>query len=181
MIDISIIQDILGAVLCPEYTKKELYIVEDETKRKGLSNLLVVKCRYYSFCHENYTTKTLTNSDKGMQPFGINMRCVYTMARCGVGHTGLEKLCGFMNMPPPMVRKLFDKLSNNICAASEKMAKNSMIDAAVHLKEMEGTDVGVSVDGTWQKRVFSSLNGVVAAVSASTGKVLDCEVLSRMF
>ena len=29
-------------------------------------------------------------------------------------------------------------------------------------------------------RVFSSLNGILAAISVSTGKVLDCEVLSRM-
>ena len=105
-----------------------------------------------------------------MQPFDINMWC-------GVGHTGLEKFCGFMNMPPPMSRKLFDKLSNNICAASEMMDMNSMIDAAVHLKEIEATDIGVSVGGTWQKRWFSSLNGV--ATSVSTGKILDFEVLSR--
>ena len=46
------------------------------------------------------------------------------------------------------------------------MAKNSMIDAAVHLKEIEKTDIGVSVDGTWKKRGFSSLSCVVAAISS---------------
>ena len=87
-----------------------------------------------------------------MQPFDINVRCVYTMAPCGVGHASLEKFCGFMNMPPHMGRKYFDQLSNNICAASEKMAKNSMIDAAVHLKEIEGTDIGVCI---WNMTGFS--------------------------
>ena len=35
------------------------------------------------------------------------------------------------------------------------------------VKATEGTDMTVSVDGTWQWRGFSSLNGVVAAVSES--------------
>ena len=39
--------------------------------------------------------------------------------------------------------------------------------------------VGVSFDGTWQRRGHSSLNGVWAAISITTWKVLDCEVLSR--
>ena len=39
------------------------------------------------------------------------------------------------------------------------------------IKEEGTTDIGVSVDGTWQKRGFSSLNGVVAAISTSNFKV----------
>ena len=41
------------------------------------------------------------------------------------------------------------------------------------------TDVSVSVDGSWQKRGFSSLNGVVTAIAIKTGKVLDTEILNR--
>ena len=41
------------------------------------------------------------------------------------------------------------------------------------------TDIGVTVDGTWQKRGFSSLNGVVAVISITNGKVLDVESMSR--
>ena len=37
----------------------------------------------------------------------------------------------------------------------------------------------VLVDGTWQRRGFSSLNGVVATVTVSTGKVVDIEIMSR--
>ena len=36
----------------------------------------------------------------------------------------------------------------------------------------ETTDVGVSVDGTWQRKRFTSLNGVIS-------KVLDTAVLSK--
>ena len=53
------------------------------------------------------------------------------------------------------------------------------IEASANPKGTEGTDVSVSVDGTWQKRGFSSLNGVVAAISITNGKVLDCEAMTR--
>ncbi|GBO40547.1 hypothetical protein AVEN_147217-1 [Araneus ventricosus] len=37
----------------------------------------------------------------------------------------------------------------------------------------------VSVDGTWQRRGYSSLNGVVIAISILSGKVIDMEVMSQ--
>ncbi|GFY03879.1 uncharacterized protein TNCV_1196591 [Trichonephila clavipes] len=36
-----------------------------------------------------------------------------------------------------------------------------------------------AIDGTWQKRDHTSLNGVVTAVSVDTGEVVDAEILSR--
>ena len=38
--------------------------------------------------------------------------------------------------------------------------------------------VAVTVDGTWQRRGYSSKNGIIFAVSVHTGDVLDFEVLS---
>ena len=40
-------------------------------------------------------------------------------------------------------------------------------------------ETAVSVDGTWQKRGVSSLNGAVAELSIQTEKVLDIAPLSR--
>ena len=37
----------------------------------------------------------------------------------------------------------------------------------------------MSVDGTWQRRGFSSLNGVVTVIELESGKVVDYECLSR--
>ena len=45
--------------------------------------------------------------------------------------------------------------------------------------KQNGTADSVSMDGTWQKRGFSSLNGVAVAVSTSNFKVLDVEIMSR--
>ena len=40
-------------------------------------------------------------------------------------------------------------------------------------------DIGLSVDSTWQRRGFSSNNGVVTAISIDTGKV-DGEIMSKI-
>ena len=40
-------------------------------------------------------------------------------------------------------------------------------------------DAAVSFDGTWAKRGFTSLTGVVFVVSMNTGEVLDYHVLSK--
>ena len=37
----------------------------------------------------------------------------------------------------------------------------------------------MSLDGTWQRGVFSSLNGVVVAVSTTNFKAVDVEIVSR--
>ena len=53
------------------------------------------------------------------------------------------------------------------------------------LEETGGPDTGdvvdaaVSFDGTWAKRGFTSLTGVVFVVSVDTGEVLDYHVLSK--
>ena len=73
----------------------------------------------------------------------------------------------------------YDKLSNIIKNATKHVAEESMKSAA-ELKDREvAADIGVSVDGSWQKRGFSSLNGVVIALSVSNGKIVDTEIMSR--
>ena len=40
-------------------------------------------------------------------------------------------------------------------------------------------DTEVSVDGSWQRRGFSSLNGVFTVISMEVGKILDSKPMSR--
>lgn len=65
--------------------------------------------------------------------------------------------------------------------AVQQVAENSMKEAAQEAKkENDGcNNIAVAVDGTWQRRGFISLNGVVTATSVDTGKVMDVEVLSK--
>ena len=98
------------------------------------------------------------------------------MMRCGGGHKHLEKFCGIMNMSPLMTQKNYDSLSEKLNNTTKMVAKTSMIQAAVVLKKIECCDVGASFDGLWQCR--GSCNGIGRAISITTGKVFDCEILS---
>lgn len=40
-------------------------------------------------------------------------------------------------------------------------------------------DIGISADGTWRRRGYSSSYGVVSGISLVTGKVLDIEIMSN--
>ena len=172
----SILNNLLRLLCCPECLEHSLVIEEDITKRKGLSSFLIVACSSCRFSWSSHTSKGVKDNQRVME---VNLRSVYAMRRCGVGHNGLQKFCGAMNMPPPVTRKNFSKLSDRLGDAIEKVAKTSTIEASAEVKQQEGSDIGISFDGTWQKRGYSSLNGVAAAISVTTGKVLDVEVLSR--
>ena len=84
-----------------------------------------------------------------------------------------------MNLPPPVSKKNYQKLSHKIRDTAKTVAEASMSAAIEEVKKEGATDIGVSVDGTWQRRGFSSLNGVVVAVSTSNFKVVDMEAMSR--
>ena len=121
LFDMNIFQEMLSAVLCPECCNEGLNVEENESKRKGLANFILVKCTNCSFTLQKYTSKTVQNIGKpGMQSFDVNLRSVYTFRRCGVGHRGIQTFCGMINIPPPMARKNYGKLLNNICEVVEK-------------------------------------------------------------
>ena len=88
-----------------------------------------------------------------------------------------------MNMPSAMASKTYDdvKILSDSC---EKIAEESMNDAATEIHDLSKSsdsvvDTSISLDGSWQKGGYSSLNGYVAALSMESGKVLDIEVMSR--
>ena len=69
--------------------------------------------------------------------------------------------------------------------SAETVSKESMQNAAEEAKEFyepgeDGVfDIGVSGDGTWRRRGYSSAYGVITAISTVTGKVLDVEIMSK--
>ena len=58
-----------------------------------------------------------------------------------------------------------------------------MNDAATEVKSENPdavTKCGVSCDGTWQRRGYSSLHGCITTLSIDTGNCLDVEVLTKV-
>lgn len=73
-------------------------------------------------------------------------------------------------------KETYQKLKSDLYDATLSYASNSMSNAAKDLRKdsTDGkTEFTVMVDGTWQRRGHSSLNGVVTAISMDNGKVLE--------
>ena len=85
-------------------------------------------------------------------------------------------------MPPPMDRKSYRKSYTRLYQAYSKVVQDSLSDAASQVAGAPDdtgiTNVMASFDGTWQRRGYSSLNGVITCIS--NGKVVDYEVLSKV-
>ena len=73
---------------------------------------------------------------------------VYGCRTVGAGYQALRKLCGHLNMPPPMTQDSYDNISNVIKEAARSVAENSMASAAAELRVADYADVSVSLDGT---------------------------------
>ena len=73
----------------------------------------------------------------------------------------------------------FDKPSKSIGNNAYILAQEIMKKAGTELTSSGKTNTGISVDGTWQKNGYVSLNGCVAVLSFEKGKVLDIEAMSR--
>lgn len=182
IVDLSVLQLMIQCVACPNCYSISLYIEEDDSKKKGLSSFLSINCMECDFSTSTFTSKLTEEGNKpGRSSFDINVRSVYAFRSIGIGYKGLNKFCGLMNMPAPMTSMNYDKISDKLQEAAASIAELSMKTAAKEAVVSNGgsSDIGVSVDGTWQRRGYVSLNGVIVAISMNVGKVIDAEIMSR--
>ena len=75
------------------------------------------------------------------------------------------------------------KLAEAYCETAAENTSNAAQELRSLLKENlnddELVDCHIAIDGTWQKRGYSSLNGVVAALANANQKVIDYHVMSK--
>ncbi|GFX54422.1 uncharacterized protein TNCV_3825211 [Trichonephila clavipes] len=84
-----------------------------------------------------------------------------------------------MNLPPPPAK--FERHNSLFLNVLKTISEDSM-NAAVHeavIANGNNSNIAVAVDGTWHKRGYSSLNGVVCATSVENGKVIDFEAFTK--
>ena len=176
-IDVEILTDVFALLCCPECkTNSSLKLHENFMMKKGLASMLELKCNKCGYKSKFYTSKQCDRS------FDINRRIVYSMRSCGQGHSSIQKFTTLMNMPMPMTQKSYNATVKRITETVTEVAKETMSDGANAIKcdKNNLTDTSVSVDGSWQRRGYSSFNGVVTAISVENGKILDVEPMSRM-
>ena len=160
---------------CPLCKQGHAVLEEDVKAKMGIASLLILKCLSWKCKFEKlfYTSNKVVNS----QAFHVNRRVVLVTRNIGVGHQGLDKFCSVMNMLPPMQENSFQDHLKAVKNAAQTAAEKSMSKAADEVKafyEPEQDDVyniGISGDGTWRRRGFSSCYGVVTAMSTVLAKL----------
>ncbi|GFX56852.1 uncharacterized protein TNCV_496001 [Trichonephila clavipes] len=113
----------------------------------------------------------------------INLAFVVGIRIIGKGHSAAKKLCSAINIDVPS-KRASGFLEKNLEFSASNVASNTMKEAALEIRssntDTEFSHCGVSVDGTWKRRGYSSLNGGVSVIPIDSGKVLDVEFMSKV-
>lgn len=174
-IDLQCLNSLFTLLKCPECSNNSLSVQINTSKKMGCCVELLLSCFECDYVSDPYLS-----SKKQGQFHVINRRLVYAMKQLGCGHEEASHFMAVMNMPPPPNKAAYNLHSKQLLKVVEPLAKETMKVAAHRLRiKNDSQECGVSVDGSWQRRGYSSLNGVVSALSIDTGEVLDVEVLAK--
>ena len=167
----------MSSINCPECNNANLKLYEKFSEKKGLASLLFIQCQdSCGYEKEFYTSK------RPGKFYDVKIRMTYAMRSISNGYSSIQKFSALINLPQPMTAKSYNKSVSSLLNAAYEVAEETMIDAANELKGDSTDDVvdaSISKDGSWQRRGYSSLNGTFTAMSLKTGKVLDCEIMTR--
>lgn len=190
LVDVNQLKTFLEGFSCPKCAGA---IMVSQSKPIGYANLFYVKCKECSYeSRFDSSVKTDQNNETaGRKSFEVNRRIVQGFSSIGKGFRGMEAFSMAMNMKSMSskaynchIKQMHDKY---VTVANDSMEKArievrkaySVIDN-ISLDEMEKIiNISVSFDGSWQKRGFTSKNGVGCCIDVVTGLVIDFEVLSK--
>ena len=158
-------------------------------KKQGLAHFIKISCPSDS-CLWNksfYTSDKVKRDGRGADPFDVNLRVIMAFREIGKGHSGLETFCGYMNMPPPMAETTYNETVKFMLHPIYVVAAQNMKDAGKEIRreilddydENAVCDAAVSCDGSWQRRGYGSLNGLVTSINIDSGKCLSYQCLIK--
>jgi len=144
--------------------------------QRGLGFKISVQCS----CGE-----TLINSCPMIDnAYEINRRFVFAMRLIGIGIHGIKNFCGLMDFGQGFNITTYYRTIENISVAV-KTVFDIVISKAVSEEKTLNSQAGypqnelaVSGDGSWSKRGFSSLLGLVSLIGKYSNKILDIVVKS---
>ncbi|XP_059166973.1 uncharacterized protein LOC131949201 [Physella acuta] len=156
---------------CPSCgeTKDNLFHINEQLT--GINTKLTFEC---SMCKNISTFSHKEN---------VNLRFQVAMYGIGCHENKGRRFLAAMDMPQPVSSVRAAVYKTRIHNATKQAADMSMKQAAEELQAVEATsEVTVSCDGTWQRRGFSSKNGISTCLSVSNkvpAKVLDVDILTN--
>lgn len=170
---LTVFTAISQAVVCK---KCKSDITFTESGMRGLGFKIVISCA-------NCDKIIIPSSPFIEKGYDINHRIILAM-RLLVGLNGIIKFCAFMDLPRPIFHSFYDRVVEKIAIEAENVCQQSMKTAAQEekVKSVEkGLTNGITVsgDGSWRKRGFSSLFGIVSFIGWFTGKVVNVLIKSK--
>ena len=150
--------------------------------RVGYTHKIYIACRDCSYKESTFTSKQSQKVSKsqGRRKFDISLKTVVAFRETREGLEGIRNGTGYLKIFS-VADPSYQVINEELLSACEYVANKSMTKAAIEVSAkalyvmLILTDAGmlnceVSVDGSWQKRGHSSLNGAVTA--PSDGNVL---------
>ena len=122
--------------------------------------------------------------------YEINQRAVLAMKTVGLGHIGLGKIFGVMNIVGGLHHKTYSHIADNLHSTlrtvlsttlldAHSIVRSAYIDLDQDLVDQEVIDIAASYDGSWHRRRTGSIYGVGFTIDALTGLVTDYDVRSK--
>ena len=173
---------LLDRCVCRECGGGPVEFREDLYRREGLVTHL------YLYCVACAGKSPIPYAKVGTtRRLALNESSVLANKCAGGTHPSLDLVCTMMGLPPPISAPQYAEHSKIVCAGCTLQAASSMEQArrevmehySIDVASGEVADVLVSCDGTWQKRGFISLYGIVFIIAHETGKVLDYHMMAK--
>ena len=184
LISFGILKSIVdGTSRCPE-CNESVSTSTNMARKHGCSLCIEIKCRSCSWKKEFFTSPVVEQPNSpGKSGFEINLRFVMAFREIGKGHEAMKTFCQCLNLPCAMAYNSYQAINEKLLVAYEKVAEESISSECAKIREKAGdvnavADTTVAIDGTWQKRGFSSLNGAVVATSLNS-KAVDYHVMTK--
>jgi hypothetical protein len=178
-----VLENIAQSLSCPDCFCN-IKLIDYPNKRKGLSHNLSLKC-----CNEkcsflkNFNTSPEIKKQKIIQGANlkeINTRAVIAFREIGCGYASMKTFMSVMNIHS-LAKGSFHNIDLQVKNAYKEIATTSMKKAAIEAPYTEIVNnircTQVSVDGSWQRRGYSSLHGIVTAITGD--KCVDVEIKTR--
>jgi hypothetical protein len=171
--DISIFLAEFSEYLCCKKCGNDVEIFESQ--KLGLSSAFSINC---ASCDELSSFKSCNVVGEKNTP-EINSRLIYAMRCIGNGWAGMNTFCSIMDLPKPVEKATYTKITREISSGVSQVADFSMEKAAENEICITGlSKITVSGDGSWKTRGHNSQIGMTTIIGAETGKVIDIEVMS---
>ena len=173
----------MNFLCCPECNSKNVELIDKLSFRMGYAHKLNLNCHDCPYSIWSFTSPECAQSEniQGRHKFEVNVLAVIAFREVRKGHESMTNVSRCLNTFS-ITETTYHALNNSLCKVYHETASTSMQEAVSDIKATSNdktklTNCRVSVDGTWQKRGFSSLNGVVTAINR--GRCINVHAMSK--